>query len=65
MTPAQSIETTVRAARLMKVLAGLVGVKDEIVASLVVSQAIDELHELAEFTQKLKQIQKGDNHATG
>lgn len=54
MTPTQSIELTIRAAQLIKAVSGLIGVKDEVIASFIVNEAIGSLKELADFTVKLK-----------
>lgn len=54
MTAQQSIELSIRAARLIKTVAALIGEKDAVVASLVVNECIAELRQLAEFTAKLK-----------
>lgn len=54
MTPTQKIELSLRAANLIKSVAGLIGVRDEVLASLIVNEVIGELKELADFTVKLK-----------
>ncbi len=54
LTPTQSVELTVRAAKLIKTVSGLIGAHDLLLASLIVNETISELKQLADFTMKCK-----------